>query len=161
MTIHTGKWTIISVAMLLSIACAPTQRPHTQVSPGAVVAGHDVKTQGGCVVKLASPESHARLRQIRRSDDTVEIVWEFAWRDCPVASKYHLYVKGPQATNPLIDDDTLTHATYVFRRSGYGIPHRKGWTWMVRAYADGRWSDWSEQRSFDVARPTQPRRVAQ
>jgi hypothetical protein len=161
-SVRTGQYIFIFVATLLSIACSPRPRPHVPVAPGAVVSGRDSVTQspqGPCVVQLVEPASKAVLKQIRRSNDKVEIVWEFIWRDCPEARRYHLHVMGPQATNPLIDDDSLATATYLYRSQSYGIPHRKGWAWMVRAYVDGRWGNWSEKRTFDVAPPSEPRRV--
>jgi hypothetical protein len=164
--VRTGQYIIISIVTLMSIACSPRPRPHVPVPAGSVVSGRDSvnsseSPQGSCVVQLIEPTSKAVLKQIRRSNGTIEIIWEFRWRDCPEARRYHLQVMRPQAPDPLINDDNLPHAEYLYRSSppGNGVTNRKGWTWTVRAYVDGRWGNWSEPRTFDVAPPSEPRRV--
>jgi TIR domain len=120
---------------------------------GALFMNRD-KLVPPCVVKLAVPENNAVLPQRRLDKEKVETVWLFGWRDCPEASRYHLYVIGPRALNPIVDDDTITAATYQLRRSYYhGVTRQEGWTWKVRAFVDGRWGDWSEERTFNVAAP--------
>jgi len=107
-----------------------------------------------CVVRLATPGNNAVLPQRRLDKGKVEAVWLFGWRDCPEASRYHLYVIGPGALNPVVDDDTITAATHQHRATYYkGVTRAEGWTWKVRAFVDGRWGEWSEERQFNVAAP--------
>jgi hypothetical protein len=105
-----------------------------------------------CVVKLLSPKRGDVLSQQPIGGGKYEAKWNFFWRDCPEASQYHLYVIGPNAINPIVDDDNLKAATYQYRRTSYRIPSRlaKGWSWMVRAKVNGNWGEWSEKRTFDV-----------
>src|SRR5207247_10401148 len=100
---------------------------------------------------LAVPAENAELPQRRLSDGRIESDWTFGWHACPGASRYHLFVIGPGALNPIVNDDSITSATYEYRRSHYGITHREGWTWKVRAFVDGQWGEWSEERTFSVA----------
>jgi tetratricopeptide (TPR) repeat protein len=79
-------------------------------------------------------------------------VWEFGWSEVPGATRYHLYVTGGGAHVPTIHNSTLTSSSYRLEDQG-AIPNenRLGWTWKVRALVDGAWTDWSEQRTFNVA----------
>jgi len=104
-------------------------------------------------VDLVRPAANAVLSQRRVKGGKVQTVWQFLWRGCPEASRYHLYVIGPGALNPIVNIDTLTTTTYQISDSHYGITQRRGWTWMVRANVGGRWGDWSEKRTFNVALP--------
>ncbi len=79
------------------------------------------------------------------------IEWDFDWSDVPGAERYHLYVKGPTATIPLIDDMFVPGSQYAFERLAYIIDqNRLGWTWRVRAFVAGEWGEWTEVRTFDV-----------
>lgn len=134
--------------------------PSKQVTNDKTPAADSASRSSGpaskaCIVTLAVPAKNAVLPQRRLDSGKVESVWMFGWHDCPEAGRYHLYVIGPGALNPIVDDDTLTAATYQFRRSSYGVTQRDGWTWKVRAFVDGRWGDWSEARWFSVAAPNQ------
>jgi hypothetical protein len=104
-----------------------------------------------CVVQLAIPGVDATLRQRRLADGRVESFWMFGWRDCPEATRYHLYVIGPGALNPVVDDDSITATRFTHRALHTGITRREGWSWKVRAYVGGRWAPWSEERKFNVA----------
>lgn len=86
------------------------------------------------------------------SSDFIE--WNFDWEDFPEAQKYHLYVIGPFASGPLIDEENITSSAYTMIREGSYIIPRNGnnWTWKVRAYIDEGWIEWSENRTFDVER---------
>ena len=110
-----------------------------------------------CSVALATPDMGATLSTRRVGADRIEAVWDFGWQDCPEASRYHLYVIGPEALNPIVDNNDLRSATYQYRRTSFGYPNPVGWRWKVRAFVDGRWGEWSEERTFNVA---QPRRIA-
>ena len=105
-----------------------------------------------CVVELLSPRNGGVLPQYPVAGDKYETRWDFFWRDCPDANQYHLYVIGPNAINPIVDDDNIRAASYQLRHTSYGIPDSalKGWSWMVRAKVDGNWGEWSEKSKFDV-----------
>jgi len=108
-------------------------------------------TEAACVPAPVSPAAGAVLDNGRldRQDD---VLWDFDWSDCPGATQYHLYVIGPTATIPLIDDNALGSSAYHHAASGSYIadPNRFGWSWRVRAKVGGQWGDWSATRSFDV-----------
>ncbi|HEY7427717.1 MAG TPA: protein kinase [Gemmataceae bacterium] len=81
-------------------------------------------------------------------------VWEFTWNRIPGANQYHLYVRGAAARIPAIDLNTLSTSSYRFKATnGSYVPdaNRRGWRWKVRARVNGVWTDWSEERRFDVA----------
>jgi serine/threonine protein kinase/tetratricopeptide (TPR) repeat protein len=78
-------------------------------------------------------------------------VWEFNWSEVPGATRYHLYVIGPTATLPVINNLTLTAPSYRDEGKGYfATQYRLGYRWKVRALVNGTWTDWSEERTFDV-----------
>ena len=88
------------------------------------------------------------------------IEWDFDWTTVAGATAYHLYVLGPDATTPLINNELIGAPSYHFSGPGDYIDDTNlyGWVWMVRALVnDGVnnvWTGWSEVRSFDVAPPT-------
>jgi len=103
-----------------------------------------------CVPSLVAPAPGA-IMDNGRTDFRDEEIWDFDWADCPGATHYHLYVIGPTATLPTVDDDHLTESSYHFVNRGYvSASHLTGWTWRVRAEVDGVWGAWSETRTFDV-----------
>jgi serine/threonine protein kinase len=107
-------------------------------------------TLAPCVPNLISPEQNAVVDNGRydRADDEI---WDFDWSDCPEATKYHLYVKLPQAKNPVIDVADLVTSSYNHTENAYVADfNRHGWTWKVRAQINGQWGDWSELWTFDV-----------
>ncbi|SEM92873.1 hypothetical protein [Nitrosomonas marina] len=104
-----------------------------------------------CKVTLITPDDNGTLNQQRLSDGRVETAWRFSWSECPGATKYHLYVVGPETMNPLVDINILEAPMYLARSTHYGITSLKGWTWKVRAYVNGKWGDWSESRAFNVS----------
>ena len=80
------------------------------------------------------------------------ILHAFEWSEVPGAQRYHLYVKGPSARIPVIDDSNITTTGYTRWEQGsyIVIGNGKGWTWKVRAMVQGQWTDWSSDRTFDV-----------
>jgi len=123
-------------------------------SPKAEGAAPPTPTsQAVCIPSLAVPADNAQLPQRRLDDKKVEANWAFGWRACPGATRYHLFVIGPSALNPIVDEDSITSATYQHRETHFGVTQREGWTWKVRAYVDGRWGDWSQERTFNIALP--------
>lgn len=78
------------------------------------------------------------------------IEWKFDWEDFPGATEYHIYVRGADATIPLVDD-VVTTSEFIESGTGYIADfNRIGWYWHVRAKVDGSWTDWSETWTFDV-----------
>jgi len=78
-------------------------------------------------------------------------VWEFKWSAVPGASKYHLQVIAAKARIPRLDRSDLTSPEYRDEWRGYVIdPNRLGWRWKVRALVGDVWTEWSEERTFDV-----------
>lgn len=109
-----------------------------------------------CIVTLISPVKNAVLEQRRLPGGKVESVYSFLWSPCQGATKYHLYVIGPNALNPIINIDNINTTSYLSKDIHYGITHLKGWTWKVRAYVAGSWGEWSETRVFDVSPLAEP-----
>lgn len=84
-------------------------------------------------------------------DRSDELQWDFSWARCDDADRYHLYVIGPGAAIPIIDDRDVPRTTYEYRSAGFIAEHnRVGWTWKVRAHARGGYGPWSPNRTFDV-----------
>ncbi|HEX5731567.1 MAG TPA: hypothetical protein VF131_01940 [Blastocatellia bacterium] len=85
-------------------------------------------------------------------DRTNGIVRTFEWTEVPQAQRYHLYVIGRNALNPVIDDANV-ESNYYFKASpkAYIIEsNRRGWRCKVRALVNGVWTDWSSELVFDV-----------
>ena len=80
------------------------------------------------------------------------IEWDFDWSDVSIATKYHIYVIGPNATIPIIDHTVYASSYHSYRMGSYiANANRFNWAWKVRAGDDnGNWSEWSEERHFDV-----------
>ena len=112
-----------------------------------------------CRVELLKPSKNAILPQGKRVGEEIHTEWMFAWSDCPEAGKYHIYAKADNrgAINPIIDDDNVKGALYIHRSEHYGFINLDTPTfWMVRAYVDGEWGEWSEKRWYYVD-PEEPR----
>jgi peroxiredoxin len=113
--------------------------------------GYRTAAQPPCVPILLSPRSGDALDNglIGKSK---QHIWEFAWTECPNAAEYHLYVIGPRAIYPVIDDDNIRMNSYR-RTSDNGYvadPNLRGWTWKVRARINGEWGEWSKTGTFNV-----------
>ena len=121
--------------------------PYAKEWGGAVTQGEPV-----CRPELRSPKENAVLAQRRRSDGKVETKWTFSWSGCPAASRYHLYVIGPGAQNPIVNLDNIVGESHVSRSTHFGITSLEGWTWKVRAYVDGEWGEWSRTGVFNVSK---------
>jgi hypothetical protein len=108
-----------------------------------------LSTQPPPAPTLSSPQNSAVLDN-NCDDRSDSIEWDFDWSDVAEATKYQIYVIGPNTTIPIIDTE-VTSSLYSFTDSGL-IPdaNRLNYMWRVRAgNADG-WSEWSEERYFDV-----------
>ena len=79
-------------------------------------------------------------------------LWKFTWSTVPKAEKYEIFIFHESMNRSLVAAEV---ETAVFRLMN---PHlmpssgqqAKGWNWRVRVQVGGRWSKWSEVRSFDV-----------
>ncbi|MCI0409232.1 MAG: hypothetical protein L0191_11850, partial [Acidobacteria bacterium] len=121
--------------------------PYAKEWGSAVAQGEPI-----CRPELTSPEENAVLEQRRRSDGRVGTKWSFSWSGCPAASRYHLYVKGPGAKNPIVNLDNIVGESHVDTSTHYGIQSLEGWTWKVRAFVEGEWGDWSRTGTFNVSK---------
>lgn len=80
-----------------------------------------------------------------------EITWEFDWDDFPGATRYHLFVMHQGSIYPVIDNEILVSEYKSSGTGSYIVNHNlKNWFWRVRAFVDGNWTEWSEERSFSV-----------
>jgi hypothetical protein len=121
-------------------------RTELLLPPGAKAA----EPAGAAPVNLLAPAQGQVLNN--RHPDSGMIVWDFRWAEVLGAKRYHLVVVGRNATNPLINDETLVQSHYRHAGRGYITnKHLHGWRWKVRALVDSGWTDWSEERTFDVA----------
>jgi hypothetical protein len=103
-----------------------------------------------CRPALTAPAAGAVLTQRRLPDNKFSTVWSFSWTTCPGADRYHLFVIGPGAQNPIVNVATLDKTSYTERSTHYGIERLEGWSWKVRARFGRLWGDWSEVRTFNV-----------
>lgn len=107
-------------------------------------------SETACVPELLYPPE-GEVMDNGRSDHTDPKIWDFGWEPCEGASRYHLYVIGPTATIPMIDNDSLTIPSYTLRDYGYiASANLQGWMWKVRAEVNGAWGPWSPTRTFSV-----------
>ena len=85
-------------------------------------------------------------------DKTNGIIWAFEWTEVPEAQRYHLYVIGRSALNPVIDDTNIKSNYYnSVSPKSYIVEHnRRGWKWKVRALVNEVWTAWSSERTFDA-----------
>jgi hypothetical protein len=80
--------------------------------------------------------------------------FELQWNPVAHASRYWVRVETPHNPKPLVDSNDLSDATLEVRlRHQVQRENCHGWRWQVRAMVDGRWTDWSEPRKFDLAEP--------
>ena len=85
-------------------------------------------------------------------DHSKLMVWEFDWSDVPGATQYHLYVTAATGAVPVINNATLTSSAYRSESKAYFTEqYHPGRHWKVRALVQGIWTDWSEERTFEVA----------
>jgi hypothetical protein len=100
--------------------------------------------------KLISPENGAILDN-GRTDFQDGIIWDFDWADYDGATEYYLYVEKPGVRNPVVNLRGITDSSYRQARTSYiAGTNRFGWAWKVRAKVDGKWTPWSETRTFDA-----------
>jgi formylglycine-generating enzyme required for sulfatase activity len=81
-------------------------------------------------------------------------VWQFQWSAAPGATRYQLQVQSPRPSTPALDDAVIDSTSYQFtQKTIVSDDERHGWKWRVRAIVKDQWTDWSEERSFDVEPP--------
>ncbi len=123
----------------------PPDTPTWTVTP-AVTA--PVIYSSSCIPTLNAP-APGQVLDNGRTDHTDNILWEFSWGGCQTLT-YQLYVIGPNASIPLIDE-VVNDTFYLHMSDGYVADHNlQGWRWNVSALIDGEWGDWSAARYFDV-----------
>lgn len=124
--------------------------PHVVCIDGIQVIDIQLKPYIICrAPQLISPQEGAILDN-GRTDGQDYKIWDFDWSDIYGATKYNLYVKHTGSQFPMIDEET-DFSSFHREDSGYiADRNRFNWKWRVRFYANGRWCDWSEERSFDV-----------
>ena len=123
-------------AALLGLEVPPALKEHAVLTPGPTL----VRPAAGAIL-VNGILDYSKLK-----------VWQFNWSEVAGATKYHLYLIGPAATVSSINDPTLTSSSYPFESNGWVVDQsRLGWRWKVRALVKGIWTDWSEERTFDVA----------
>ena len=101
--------------------------------------------------RLGSPAAGERMDNGCDGADGVD--WRFSWAPVPGAAAYHLWVAREGAANPLVNEQ-VSSTEYARSGPGYIAAHNLGgWSWRVRSLVNGAWSQWSEQRPFDVEPP--------
>lgn len=108
-------------------------------------------------IKLLTPAAGTVLDNGDLSRRT-PYTWHFTWDKVPRGTKYHLQVTGPNGKIPMINRDDLAEPSFRadHKDSYVALLNRRGWRWQVRAFVDGKWTDWSEARMFDVVPPRPP-----
>jgi hypothetical protein len=104
---------------------------------------------------LLEPAEGAVLKNGNRQKG-IPPVWVFRWSEVPGAERYHLHVVHEHNTIPIINDwSDEPQYQYVDPNPTAIIPEeiQKGWRWRVKAQVGGRWSRWSEVRTFAVEAP--------
>ncbi|NLK53510.1 MAG: PKD domain-containing protein [Bacteroidales bacterium] len=103
-----------------------------------------------CVPEFISP-SPGQIMDNGCTNQSDDIIWYFTWSECPGATMYNLYVKHTDAVYPAIDIETNnTDYTRIFPNSDIDNSTRFGWIYRIRAYINGNWRLWSQDREFVV-----------
>ena len=85
------------------------------------------------------------------TDRSDPIEWNYEWMAVAGATEYQLHVKRNGARLTLVNIRTQERH-YSRREPGAYIvpPNYSDWRWRVRAFADNKWTDWSDERTFSV-----------
>lgn len=126
----------LPIVLLTSVAFMQVEQAQARVRPTPIAPANGAALDNGCE---------------NRSNG---VTWTFSWTE-PIlgVTRYHLYVIGQNAQNPVIDRSDITSTVYTDRSPGSYIAehNRRGWRWRVRALLNNQfWTDWSEERTFDV-----------
>ncbi len=82
------------------------------------------------------------------SNHSASVTTAFTWSEVPSATAYQLYAKHSSAANPAINE-TVRVPQFSRTDTSYVADHfRIGWTWKVRAFINGQWGAWSEERAL-------------
>lgn len=117
-------------------------------------------TQPSCKVRLERPMNNQSFTQQPAPGNKVKTVWRFNWSSCEGATKYHLYVIGANAQNPVINNDDLTRLTHLYSWTGYPSGSVQKWIWKVRAFINGQWEAWSDPQTFNELPGSQLLRIS-
>jgi hypothetical protein len=131
-------------AALLGLEVPPTMKEPPVLTPGPTL----LKPAAGATVDNGT------------GDASKQMAWEFHWSDVPGATQYQLHMihsswlsVGP--TRMVSNIYNPTSSSYnLGNKWAVGDQSRLGWRWKVRALVQGTWTDWSEERTFDVAPPS-------
>ncbi len=105
--------------------------------------------QDSAVPNLIAPSDDAILDNGRADRFDVKR-WEFEWTPVPTADKYRLKVQRRSGKFPSVNK-VVTDTKFVDESTNYiTARNQQDWTWKVQARVNGKWSDWSKERTFDV-----------
>lgn len=77
-------------------------------------------------------------------NNRIPVNWDFEWTSKVGAVRYHFRLKAQNAIVAAVDNDNITINTYRHTINGYIAPQfTQNWTWQVRAYIRGNWTEWS------------------
>ena len=94
---------------------------------------------------LLTPAAGAELPN--RNTPSGGIKWQFRWSPVPKATQYKFWVRIFKDVKVI----SVPVPSVLFESSqGVSDAIRLGWGWKVQAMVDGQWTDWSEERAFDV-----------
>ena len=83
-------------------------------------------------------------------NQTNAIEWFFDWADYPGAQGYNIYVIHFGSSIPVIDE-VVPLSEYHFSSISYITNgNRTNWIWRVRAKVDNQWTNWSNEKVFNV-----------
>lgn len=97
--------------------------------------------------QLISPQNNTSL--LNGADGGLN--WTFQWRGVPGANRYEIKV-GYQETGVHFDEFVDGNRTsYTYKYDGFiKEDFLRDWYWEVRAEINGRWSEWSPRKRFNV-----------
>jgi hypothetical protein len=127
-------------------------RPGALLAAAAFLLGCDPASEApssSTVPELVSPAPGAVMDN-GCVGGTNPFQWTFDWTDVPGADLYQLYVTR-SGMNPAIDKADLTASDFMQHDTAWILNENlDGWSWKVRARANGVWGEWSAERPFAV-----------
>jgi len=73
---------------------------------------------------------------------------ELSWSTVPNAEKYHVVVSHANSANYPAISQAMDVPRLKFSPNIFEVDD--GWTWRVKAQVNGKWSKWSEVRTFAI-----------
>ena len=74
----------------------------------------------------------------------VTVNWDFEWAQKQGAARYHFRLRAQNALVNAVDNENIMSTSYRHVINGYiGSNFTQNWTWQVRAYIRGNWTEWS------------------